>query len=335
MTTVVCVKFAKVGAQRRVICIIKRVCRSMKSSNWLRRVKLQQLRVAIAIDNNTSLLKAADQVGLSQSAITKIINELEKDIGVELFIRTSKGTHCTEYGAILIAHAKLVFAQLEQAEQEIHDLREGLSGHVTVGTLIAGAASLLPRALAKLQEQMPGIKVTVIEGTYEYLIPLLWQGSLQLIIGRLPPDQFRDAMEVELFYQEEIALIVRPGHPAIDLGIENLRELLQWPWILPLQGTTLRSMIESAFYSSNIEMPTTHVESLSVISNRRLIIESNYIAAFPWRVVKMDVEAGLLCRLSVVGDWSFGPVGITFRRNERRSPAAEQLVKTLRLLNND
>lgn len=142
---------------------------------WTRSVKLQHLRAILAIAETTSMALAAERLKLTQPAVTKILHEIEEDLGVQLCTRTSRGTHLTPSGRILADHVTLIFSQLGQAAKAIHDNREGLSGRVVVGTLIAGAASLLPSAIARLQSERPGVRVTIIEGTYDYLTPLLRQ----------------------------------------------------------------------------------------------------------------------------------------------------------------
>ncbi|MCH2557593.1 MAG: LysR substrate-binding domain-containing protein [Alcanivorax sp.] len=302
----------------------------MPDPGWTRRVKLQQLRVILAVADSASLVKASERVGLSQPAISKIINEVEADLGVALFVRNSRGTHVTDFGRMLAGHAKRVFSQLEQVEQEIHDAREGLSGHVVAGALLAGSAQLLPRAIARLHRRLPGIRTTVVEGTYEHLVPALHQGRLDFIVGRLPAYRYREGLAVEAFYQEEIHFVVRPSHDALALAAPGLAQLVGWPWILPLPDTTLRQMLEAAFLDLNLDLPAAPCESLSVAGNRTLILETDCIGAFPARVVAPDLRAGLLARLPVTPPLYFGPVGISHLKGAPFSKAAEALLGEMR-----
>lgn len=297
---------------------------------WGQRVKLQHLRVVLAVAKNASLLDAARNVGLTQPAVTKIIHEVETELGVQLFVRTSRGTHCTPFGRILAEHAQQVFTQLNTAAVEIHDAREGLSGRVVVGTLIAGAAAILPRAMARLNRERPGVRVTVIEGTYDILTPLLRQGALDFIVGRLPGHQFRAGLVVEPMCGETIAFVVRDGHPALGRGRLDLADLCAWPWILPLPDTTMRSIIESAFHARNLELPHAPCESVSVVFNRRMLIDTDFVCAFPLGVIQPDLTAGLLRRLTLKHELSFGPVGVSRRRTGSLSRAADALIQAMR-----
>lgn len=302
----------------------------MQDLSWVRRAKLQQLRTVMVVAQSSSLVGAAEELGLSQPAVTKILHELESDLGVELFVRTSRGTHPTQFGKMLAERARIIFTQLEQAALDIHNTHQGLHGHLVVGTLLAGSADLLPKALAKLHQRLPGIKVTVIEGTYNHLIPQLRQGKLDFIAGRLPPYRYREGLEVEAFYQEELAFIVRPGHPASQHKQPSLADLRLWPWIMPLPDTTLRRILEAAFHDQNLDLPTIPCESLSVITNRKLIIETDYIGVFPAQVVQPDITAGILAKVNLAPSLTFGPVGICWLKDNPLSRAAQELVQELR-----
>ncbi|AJD49225.1 LysR family transcriptional regulator [Isoalcanivorax pacificus W11-5] len=302
----------------------------MTDPGWARRVRLQQLRTVLAVAQNSSLVKAGEELGLSQPAVSKILHEVEADLGVQLFVRTSRGTHTTPFGEMLANQAKAVFAQLSQVEQEIHNAREGLSGHVSVGALIAGSAQVLPQAVVRLHRLAPGIRTSIREGTYRQLVPALRQGELDMIVGRLPAHRYREGLVVEPFYQEEIHFIVRPGHQALSLRQPDLAALRQWPWILPLPDTTLRQMLEAAFHDLNLELPVAPCESLSVIGNRCMLLETDYICAFPARVIEPDVRAGLLARIDMAEPLFFGPVGVSLRKDSPLSKAAEALLRELR-----
>jgi len=297
--------------------------------SWGRRVKMQHLRVVLAAAETASLAQAGDRIGLTQPAITKIIQEVETGLGVELFKRTNRGTVCTEQGQLLADRLRLVFSQLDQAVKSLHDSREGLTGRVVVGALIAGAATLLPTAVSKLLESRPGIRVTVIEGTYDYLVPLLHRGALDFIIGRLPKYEYRDGLEVTPLRQSDVALVVRPGHPLLAGPALTLATLQGWPWILPLPGTTLRHLIEAAFHDHCLDMPQKGCESVSVVMNRALILQSDCIGSFPQEVIQFEIDHGLIRRLDIGQTLTFGPVGISRRKGVVPSNAAQALLNAL------
>jgi len=304
----------------------------MQDFSWVRRVKLQQLRAVLAVARNRSLMSAANELGLSQPAISKILHELEQDLGTELFVRTSRGSYPTELGTKVAERAQSMFAQLEQLVQEIHDSQIGVSGHIVVGVLLAGAANILPQAVARLHERSPNVRVTIIEGSYESLTPQLRQGGIDFIVGRLPGYNYRERLELMPLLQEEVAFVVRPDHPILQRKTLVIDDLQEWPWIMPLPETTLRYMIEAEFHERSLDLPKIACESLSIVTNRRLIMDTNYIGAFPAQVVQPDISAGLLSQLPMEEPLSFGPIGISRLKDSPLGSAAQALVDELQAL---
>ena len=111
------------------------------------RLKLRQLRLLVAVGDFGSIQHAARELQISQPAATKLIQDLELDIEVQLFERTNRGVVPTDFGEALIRHGKLIISQVSNAAQELDDLTEGSSGRVVIGTLLAAAPILLPTAI--------------------------------------------------------------------------------------------------------------------------------------------------------------------------------------------
>src|SRR5207248_9825161 len=109
----------------------------------------------------------------------------------------------------------IVLAQLRHAAEELESLRVGYSGKVTVGTLLAASASILPDAIARLKKERPGVTVSVVVSTYDILMPSLLAGDLDMVPGRLPEEGRNRELLYEEFYVEPICLVTRPRHPLL------------------------------------------------------------------------------------------------------------------------
>src|ERR1700686_5884350 len=110
------------------------------------------------------------------------------------------------------------------AGEELENLRVGYSGKVTVGTLLAASASILPDAIARLKMERPGVTISVAVGTYDILVPSLLVGDLDMVLGRLPEEGRSTALLYEEFYSEPICLVTRPGHPLLRKRRLGLRD---------------------------------------------------------------------------------------------------------------
>lgn len=299
---------------------------------FIGRLTIRHLRLAVAIAEEKNLVRAAKRLNTTQSAVTKSLQEAEALLEVSLFDRTSRGTTPTIYGNALVAHARLVMAQLTRAAEEISDLRDGSGGHITVGTLISASADLLPKAIAKLRRERPKLVVSIMEGTHDVLMPALRLGELDVVVGRLPEFREREELLQEVLFTDVACVVVRAGHPLVRKGALGLQDLMGRDWILPTRGTTLRRQIDKAFRDVGVEPPLHAVESVSLLTNRRLLVDADYLGILPWQAARRDAEAGQIAVLPIVLQTTVNPVGMTIRANARLSPAADLLLRTLRVV---
>jgi DNA-binding transcriptional LysR family regulator len=305
---------------------------SARLERWItRKFRLRHVELIAELNDCRSILKAAKRLSLTQPTVTKALQDVESTLGVKLFERSNRGLEPTAYGEIFARHAKIVLAQLRHAAEELESLRAGYSGKVTVGTLLAASASILPDAIALLKKQRPAVAISVVVGTYDVLMPSLLVGDLDMVLGRLPEEGRSRALVYEEFYAEPICIVARRGHPLARKRRLRLRELANEPWLLPLPETALRRQVERAFVEAGAPVPRNLIESVSILTNRALLRKSDCIGVMPYHVALDDVEQGLLTILPVKLKSIETPVGAILRAPGKLPPAASALLDCLRL----
>ncbi|MEM7302648.1 MAG: LysR substrate-binding domain-containing protein [Pseudomonadota bacterium] len=309
--------------QNRHIKIVERVST---------RLKLKQLRLLVAIANHSSILHAADEICISQPAATKLLKDLETDFDVRLFDRTNRGVVPTEYGEALVRHGKLILAQLSHAAQELDDLNEGLGGRVLVGTLLTASAQLLPDVIRTLREQRPNVSVIVRDGTNDFLMPLLYSGELDMVVGRLAEYRYREELTQEILYHEEVVIVCAQSHPLARAKAMILEDLADCNWILPPTQTTLRRQIEKEFFDRGLASPLNPVECVSFLTNRSLLLNTNMIGIFPRHVVQREIANGELAVIDCALNIAKSPVGVSYRKESALSPAALAFLNEMRTI---
>lgn len=293
------------------------------------RLRLKQLHLLVAVGKHGSILHAAREMNLSQPAATKMIQDLEMDFEAPLFNRTNRGVTPTVFGDALIRQAKLVFAQIFNAAQEINDLSRGNSGRVVVGTLLAASQQLLPRAIATILKTRPNITIRVVEGTHEVLMPALRMGELDMVVGRLPMHRHRQELAQITLFSEETILLASVNHPLAGRPVQ-FTDLHRYGWILPPPETTLRRQIDQFFASNDHFTPKSIVESVSFLTNRNLLRESDLIGIMPAHVAAPDIANGTLSRLSFPLPFGPAPVGISYHKTTGMTPAASTFLDILK-----
>lgn len=291
--------------------------------------KLKHLRMLVEVAKNGNITKAAKRMYLAQPSVTKSIRELEEQINTPLFIRSKKGVVLTPSGEILIRHAQNVLSQIRHASEELTSLAEGITGRLAIGTLLAVNPLLLPNSILRIRNERPQIGIQVVEGTHDQLIPSLQVGDLDMILGRLPEDREDEGVVSKVLYREPICVVVRNKHPLTEAEDLSLKDLLAYPWILPLSSTTLRKEIDNAFRAVNLSPLVNTIESVSIITNCKLLADSNMIAVMPYQVLRFYEQTNWLCALPVRLNAKLGPIGITLRKNIDRTPALQYVLDTI------
>lgn len=293
-------------------------------------IKVQDLRMIIALDEHGTILNAANIMGLSQPAITKRLQDLEKDLDITLFHRMSRGVEPTPYGEIIIKHAYIILNQLRSAEGEVSDLSAGLGGRLTIGIPVAASTDLVSDALIELLDKRQNVQVTLVEDYNIRLIPSLKRGNLDLIVGRLPKNSQFDDIHIEGFYKESLQLVVRNEHPLANKAKVTTKDLLEWNWLMPPQDSIMYSQIENFFRKQEKPMPKTSIYSLSHTSSLKVLQSKDLIAAFPRESISNKIKNGSVKILDVDLSSEATEIGIITRQSGFNSPAAEMFMDIIR-----
>lgn len=296
----------------------------------LTRLKLRQLRLLVAVGQHGSIQNAARDLGISQPAATKMIQDLELDFEVNLFDRTNRGVVPTVFGAALIKHGKLIFSQVSNAAQELDDLSEGNSGRVVIGTLLAASPRLLPMAIEQLLEDRPKVAIKIVEGTNEVLMPGLLSGEIDMVVGRLPSHRHRSKIKQEKFFDERVVAVTGTQHPLANLENVTVDQMMPYGWILPPIETTLRRQADQYFVRQAQYAPSIAIESVSYLANRSALRSHNFIGLMPAHVASLDIEFGLLTQVDWTVPFGAGPIGVSYRSEQSLSPAGSNFLDTLR-----
>ncbi len=295
----------------------------------LTRLKLRQLRLLVAVGRQGNIQNAARELGISQPAATKMIQDLELDFEVKLFTRTNRGVHPTVFGDTLIRHGKLIFAQVSNAAQELDDLSEGNAGRVVIGTLLAASTGALPEAIDIVLSERPNVAIKITEGTNEVLIPQLLSGEIDLVVGRLPAHRYRNKITQETLFDDTVQAVVGAQHPLARQPGLSFADIKPYGWILPPLETTLRRQVDQFFIREDQYIPHLSIESVSYLANRSLLQARDVICLMPAEITAHDVDSGQLCRLDWEVPFGTGPIGVSYRSDASLSPAGQAFKAAL------
>jgi DNA-binding transcriptional LysR family regulator len=293
-------------------------------------IDVPRLRQLALIVRHRSFSKAAESIGISQPALSKNIRTLERKLGVQLLERGRFGAIPTAFGLALVRHADAIDAELRSASQEIEALRVARTGHTRIGCGPSEATRLLPIALNRLRASAPGIRVTIMYGLNEALMPMVKHGEVDFALSSIPvrcPDP--DLKQVRL-HEDRADVIARRGHPLLArTEALTAADLLDQQWILATQHELERLALNQVFIEAGYAPPQDALETTSAVLMKTLVMQSDFLTFLPRELIYWEERAGLLSPLNLVAPSWRRNVGVTLRARAGMNPAAEILIKTL------
>ncbi|MBY3334244.1 LysR family transcriptional regulator [Rhizobium laguerreae] len=266
-------------------------------------LKLNHLRMIVAIEDSGQISAAADVLNISQPAASRMLSEMESITKTSLYERVARGVVLTTFGAALARRARKILLELREASREIGELKSGKGGSVFIGAVTAPAMSLVVPAINKVRKAYPGIEINIQVETSNVLARELLAARHDFIIGRIPDDLNPRLFEVTEIGIERACLIVRSSHPLMKQKTSSLADVKDYDWVFQPPGTLLRRTIEDVFLSRGVALPENIVNTSSLLLTCAVICETDAIAP-----VAIDVAQFLASQGSNASDVRMLPI---------------------------
>ena len=300
--------------------------------NWFlkARLKTRQLLLLIALDDYRNIHRAAEELHMTQPAASKQIKDLEEMLDVKLFERLPRGMEPTIYGETMIRHARMALTSLALAHDDIVALRAGLAGQVEVGVIMAPAMALLPRAIARVKEEAPRLRIGVQLETSNLLLSKLQHGTLDFMIGRIFDTGDTSGLIYEELSEEPACAVVRPGHPLLDKPQLGLADIAALPWILPPHGSILRYRFDMMFRRAGLEPPSNVVDTTAMLVITALLQQTESLHVMPLEVAQYYASLNVMRVLPIELPCKMDAFGIIRQQDHLLSPGADMLLRAVR-----
>ncbi|HTT12084.1 MAG TPA: LysR substrate-binding domain-containing protein [Burkholderiaceae bacterium] len=293
------------------------------------RLKMRQMALLLQLEQKRSIVHAADAIGISQPAASKLLAELEDALGVRLYERHARGVEPTWYGEILTRHLRSATSEIRRAEEEISALKSGLAGTASIGTVVTPATSLVPLAVAELKRHSPRVLVRIERDHSDVLVSRLLAGALDLAVARVGDTSEPGELDFVPLGDEPQSVIARSGHPLARKRGLRIADLAEQAWILPPAGTALRVELDAMFLAHGLVPPLNVVEATSLVVALNLLQLSDMLVSLPQVAVRPFCKAGLLTVLPIEIGVRMDSFGIVTRKGRTLSPGAQALLAVL------
>ena len=293
----------------------------------LSRVNLKLLQTFLLVAETESFRDAAMRIHRSQSAVSAQIKQLEKQLGVTLFNRTTRRVELTAEGHELMASARRALNEIEQGLRFIQEAADLRRGRVEMACSPTVAAGFMPRILSAFERDYPQIKVSLREMSSPVMYECLRQHEVDFGVGPVTDDP---SLTWETLLDDSFhALVPKNLMPKPPKTIA-LAELVKLPILLLQKGTAMRRTIDAELEKAGLSIQTkyesTHVETLAAMAEAGL-----GVAILPDSALSRNVRDSNRV-LRIVKPVIHRPIGITRARGYALSPAANRLAELIRLL---
>ncbi|CDZ32600.1 Galactose-binding protein regulator [Neorhizobium galegae bv. officinalis] len=244
----------------------------------LHRLDLRQLRHFIAVVHTGSFSMAAENLRLTQPALSKSIRSMEQSLGVRLLDRGPSGVQATIFGQRLIGYSELLLSLASEAIDEIDALRGARRGSLRIGSMAAALRQLIPDALNHFAVTRPDVGLMVHEGINEVLLPQLFAGKLDVVFTVKPSEILNEDFEWRLVAREPVQIVAHQSHPLANRENLTVSDLAKYSWVLPPLPETDRLLLESLFRSAGLPKPVVAVETTSINFLTSMISRTHHLA---------------------------------------------------------
>jgi DNA-binding transcriptional LysR family regulator len=282
----------------------------------------QLLQAFAAVAEFGSFSSAAEQLHLTQPAVSKRVALLESQLSCSLFDRIGRQITLTEAGRALLPHAQLVLQELRAARRHIQDLRGGVTGLLSMGISHHMGLHRLPEVLKRFSQQYPEVRLDIdfldSEEAYERVL----LGEVELGIITLAPEE-KPSLQQTPIWRDELVVTVSRNHPLAAQSRVNARTLSQYRAILPglntYTGRIIKTLFEQQQLPLDVSMSTNYLETIKVMVSIGL----------GWSVLPRTLLDDSLCGLALAGQKMSRNLGVVMHRERSLSNAANAFLGLL------
>ncbi|WP_242098801.1 LysR substrate-binding domain-containing protein [Sphingomonas sp. CROZ-RG-20F-R02-07] len=291
-------------------------------------MKLTQLRDLVAVAEAGGLRRAARQLGIAQPALTRSIRDLEQELGVSLFERSSTGMVLTPIGAAFVRRSVAVQLELERARDEVQQLTGISAGVVSIGLSTAPHVSMLPRVLQPFHARYGNVRLKITESLFPSIEAAVRDGSVDFYIGPLSEDRLSGEFTAEKLFDNRRVVLGRRGHPLA--AATTLRELAGARWVATSVTASSEAELYPLFDLHGLPHPVIAVQAQSALSMITVAAWSDLLAILPEQWLEFARTSRLLTHIRLDEQLVAPPIYIVRRTALPLTPVAEYLSDLFR-----
>ncbi len=296
-----------------------------------RGLKLSHLRMMTVFAQTVHIGQAAQTLGITQPAASRLLAEVEKICGYPVHTRSGRGVELTDVGRTLASRAARVLMELRDTAREIDDFGKGSVGQVAIGAVTAPALNLVLPAIREARFAYPNIQIDVTVAASDVLFGQLLDGRLDFIIARVPSGADAGQVAAVPVAVEPIAIVTRKSHPLAHQPNLQMSDLAKYDWVMPARGSPLTEAVLARLAELGHAPPTQRLTTSSFLLTLALLQQTNAIAPLASAVTAQFAarEGGALVQLRIDLGIAVSPYSIITRTSAAQPLAARNVLEIL------
>ena len=292
-------------------------------------MEIRQLRHLVAAIDSGTLSVAADSVFITQPALTRSLQNLEHELGVELLERLPRGVTPTEAGELAYRHAHLIINEVNKIKADVPMVAKGMAGNLKIGAGALFARYIVDEVVWKLASSNEELSMSIKVGFFEDLINQLVEGTLDVVFSSLPSVKVPDELIVEPLSDLTVVFVANPDHPLAKKETCDIKDLEAARWIIVDQPHA-DEMFSHFFAAQGMSPPSSllRTNSLSLITS--LLNKGGFISVLPRHVAHDALEGEDLVELNVSSPQITRKFGLIYREDVVGRPSLDPFFSEIR-----
>jgi DNA-binding transcriptional LysR family regulator len=291
-------------------------------------VELAQLEAFLQVARHRSFSRAAEALFLTQPSVTARIQTLERELGERLFERTGRSVTLTDAGVAFMSHAQRALTAVQEGVDAIEAVRHGDVGSIRVGASSSIATYALPQVIRKFRQARPRVHIHLTSGsTSEEVFEKLLASEINVAVTRLMQHPEIESLHL---YNDDLTLVVQPGHPFARRGRVAVSEVGREPFLFFERSSSYHSLVYSMFLRVGV-VPESVMELDSLEATKHMVSAGLGIAILPVVAVEREVQLGELVRVEIrdMEQPAQREVGVHIVRNRALAPPLRDFLNIL------
>lgn len=266
---------------------------------------LEQLRIFLAVVEHLHFTRAAEELYITQPAVSAAIQSLEKEYSLKLFHRVGRRVEITDAGKLLRTEAQKILDQVELTKRGLQELTSLQRGELRIGSSLTIGNYWLPERISEFKQQYSGITVNCILANAEEICEGTASGlfDLGLVTGEVKL-ALRHCLEQQAVDSDRLQIIVGKAHPWYQQGVVRLTDLLQTAWVMREPGSGTQQMFEQALQNWGINSAELNVVLVLNTSEMIKAVVENGVgaAAISEMMIQKELQLATLRAIQVVDE---------------------------------